>query len=71
MGSISAVGSQIPIPASANLVNQDSSNPVSNVNAQQGLSEANNAGSAASNATETGESILKGVIGNLGPTTRA
>ena len=73
MGSIpsvsSSVGSQIPIPPS---INQNAaSNPVSNVNAQQGLSEANNAGSAASNATETGESILKGVIGNLGPTTRA
>ena len=70
MDSISSVGSQIPIPASANLVNQDSSNPISNVNAQQGLSEANNSGSTASNATASGESMVQGIIGNLGPTNK-
>ncbi|MBX9577629.1 MAG: hypothetical protein K2W97_04015 [Chthoniobacterales bacterium] len=67
MGSIpsvsSSIGSQSPIPPS---VNQNAaSNPVSNVNSQQGLSQANNAGSTASNATAKGESMVQGIIGNL------
>ena len=72
MGSIpsvsSSVGSQIPIPPS---VNQNAaSNPVSEMNTQKNLSQANNAGSTASNATAKGESTVQGIISNLGPTNK-
>lgn len=68
MGSISSIGSQIPIPPS---INQDSaSNPASDLGAQKNLSEASNAGTATSNTAGNGESFLKGIIGNLGPTNK-
>lgn len=68
MSSISAIGSQIPIPAS---INQNAaSNPVSDLGTQKNISEATNAGSTASNATAKGESIVQGIIGNLGPTNK-
>ncbi len=72
MGSISsvssAIGNQAPIPAS---INQNAaSNPISDLNTQKNLSEANNAGATASNATAKGESMIQGLIGNLGPTNK-
>lgn len=68
MGAISAVGSQIPIPSSIN--GNAASNPISDLGTQKNLSELNNAGSAASNATAQGKSMVQGIIGNLGPTNK-
>jgi len=63
MGSISSIGSQIPIPPS---VNQNSaSNPASDLNTQKNLAEATNAGSAASNTIGGIETDVKGIINNL------
>lgn len=68
MGAISSIGSQIPIPPSINA--NTANNPVSDLATQKNLSEANNAGSAASNATAKGQSMVQGIISNLGPTNK-
>ncbi len=62
------IGSQIPIPVSVN--QNSSSNPDADLNTQKNVTEATNAGSAASNTAATGESFLQGVISNLGPTNK-
>lgn len=77
MSSISSIGNQPPIPPS---VNQNSngftgstssaSNPLSDLNAQQNLAEANNAGTATSNAAAIGESAIQGILTNLNLTPR-
>lgn len=64
ISSPSAVGNQIPIPPS---INQDASNPASDLSNQKNLAEATNAVSTTSNVAGGGESFLKGVISNLNP----